>query len=806
MERITSRVLAVFAVVAVASLFTVCSASGANGTGVFSPAVDQTIDVGYGQFRALQPTEQKLLNIVMPVDAEDPDKPAELGEIALSDGEYILGIKIGEFATENYTVKVYDPNSDGDNNPDTPEEETPQWPLSATRRAVTFELDGGSFSGDNPKIVNVGESVTRPAPDPEKANYTFEGWYSEETLGTLYNFASPVNTNISVWAKWAAISDTWLGDNWNTAYTGWDNGAAVSDNYDPTSPATVYTAPGNWVSLNDATFGAGVVTVTVSNGNFTMSGATSDNSNYALATDGLKLENISTPLGTASPRRIVVTGSGDTPLRIMLIDVKIDAGDEAAENPLVDLQDGANVIIALQGENTLKTWHYIGLNAPSGCSVVITSTTSGTLNLRAADNAIGGGGDIRIEGSARLTADGILGGIVGNDITITGSAQVLVPNNDFTGISGGGTISIGGNAQVQSTGGTIGTIGGAVISGTDISIGGAARVEATASVLDAGIGGATIIIGGNARVQSTGGGPGAGISGTSISIGGAARVEAAGGTHGAGIGGNAGGSGGVITINGNALVRATSGDYGAGIGGGIGGLSGTITISGGAKVYAEGGGAGIGGGAIDDGESSSDANVTIGTGSDYPVVIAKGKASGIGAGSSLTSLVQIEIKSGFVVAEASLADGRGIGTNSFANTSYVKISGGSVYALNTAYVSNRFNPAPTNGATVVYPLYFSGTLGNKAVGGLSGYPAASIGKDAARFLVTGLWTASGPDQFPTSEVTGLDGLFPTAISATLWLPEAAYTGITVDGAGNYSANVTAQIAPYNESVDNRLKE
>jgi uncharacterized repeat protein (TIGR02543 family) len=142
----------------------------------------------------------------MPVDAEDPDKPAEIGEVALSDGEYILGIKTGDFAADKYTVRVYDLDLDGDNNPDTPIAEKPEWPLGVARRAVTFELDGGSLSGANTQIVNAGESVTRPAPDPDKEGYTFAGWYSEETLGTLYDFSSPVNTNIRVWAKWAAIS------------------------------------------------------------------------------------------------------------------------------------------------------------------------------------------------------------------------------------------------------------------------------------------------------------------------------------------------------------------------------------------------------------------------------------------------------------------------------------------------------------------------------------------------------------------------------------------------------------------------
>jgi hypothetical protein len=181
--------LATVVIVAVASLFTVCSATGANGTGVFSPAVDQTIDVGYGEFRALEPAEQTLLDIVMPVDAEEPDKPAELGEIALSDGEHILGIKIGEFATENYTVKVYDLNLDGDDNPDTPEAEAPKWPEAGTREAALPVIGEPPRSG----IYGVGEPLVAAASAGGGGTLSYR-WFSNDedsnTGGTLVEGAN----------------------------------------------------------------------------------------------------------------------------------------------------------------------------------------------------------------------------------------------------------------------------------------------------------------------------------------------------------------------------------------------------------------------------------------------------------------------------------------------------------------------------------------------------------------------------------------------------------------------------------------
>jgi hypothetical protein len=47
-----------------------------------------------------------------------------------------------------------------------------------------------------------------------------------------------------------------------------------------------------------------------------------------------------------------------------------------------------------------------------------------------------------------------------------------------------------------------------------------------------------------------------------------------------------------------------------------------------------------------------------------------------------------------------------------------------------------------------------------------------------------------------------DGIFPLTLSATLWLPEAVYTNITTDPAGDgpYQADVRAALIPYSEGM------
>jgi uncharacterized repeat protein (TIGR02543 family) len=330
-----------------------------------------------------------------------------------------------------------------------------------------------------------------------------------------------------------------------------------------------------------------------------------------------------------------------------------------------------------------------------------------------------------------------------------------------------------------------------------------------------------ITIIGSGAVNATGGSSSAGIggfpgySGGTIAIGGSVQVTATGATGAAGIGGGSGAAGGATTIGGNAQVVATGGggtNGGAGIGGGSGGAGGTISIGGNAQVMATGGGThgtGIGGG-----YNNAGGTITISGG----IVFAKTTsttAAAIGAGGHGTTSFpagKITISGGFVVAQSS---GFAVGANKNNpgvwddTTNAVIISGGSVHAVNPTTPANLVKPAPQNASgQAVYPLYVPNTLMNsKLISVPSFYATKTIGKSAARFLSTGLWTPSGTGQFPATAVTEANrALIPTAVSATLWLPAAAYTGITADGTGAYTATVTPVLVPYTDGGDNRLLE
>ncbi|MDD2973458.1 MAG: InlB B-repeat-containing protein, partial [Lachnospiraceae bacterium] len=73
-----------------------------------------------------------------------------------------------------------------------------QWEL--TKYKVTFDSMGGSTVGEMDVFEN--DIITEPA-IPTKEGYTFDGWYKEETLVSVWDFAKDkVTTDTTLYAKW----------------------------------------------------------------------------------------------------------------------------------------------------------------------------------------------------------------------------------------------------------------------------------------------------------------------------------------------------------------------------------------------------------------------------------------------------------------------------------------------------------------------------------------------------------------------------------------------------------------------------
>ncbi len=65
---------------------------------------------------------------------------------------------------------------------------------------VTFESNGGSKV--EAQEVSEGDKAVKPATDPAKDGYTFDGWYADKDLKTAFDFSAVIKADTTVYAKW----------------------------------------------------------------------------------------------------------------------------------------------------------------------------------------------------------------------------------------------------------------------------------------------------------------------------------------------------------------------------------------------------------------------------------------------------------------------------------------------------------------------------------------------------------------------------------------------------------------------------
>ena len=78
---------------------------------------------------------------------------------------------------------------------------------AAPTYTITFDANGGTAVDDVP-AVPVGSTISAPT-EPTKVGYTFNEWYKEEALTTLWDFANDkVTADTTLYAKWTANTST----------------------------------------------------------------------------------------------------------------------------------------------------------------------------------------------------------------------------------------------------------------------------------------------------------------------------------------------------------------------------------------------------------------------------------------------------------------------------------------------------------------------------------------------------------------------------------------------------------------------
>ena len=80
---------------------------------------------------------------------------------------------------------------------------------SATH-TVTFDSAGGR--GVDPQSVDDGAQASRPAEDPTRDGYLFDGWFTKDAKGdskVAYDFTQPVTANLTLTAHWSKGTSAW---------------------------------------------------------------------------------------------------------------------------------------------------------------------------------------------------------------------------------------------------------------------------------------------------------------------------------------------------------------------------------------------------------------------------------------------------------------------------------------------------------------------------------------------------------------------------------------------------------------------
>lgn len=123
-------------------------------------------------------------------DGDVPDMPAETPE-----GYEIVGWYTNEDCTQAYN---FDVPVTGDM--------TLYAKWTPKQFTVTFE-DGVEGNDVVSSTVSYGEKIDEPPTDPTREGYDFAGWYTDEDCTEVYDFATPVTDNMTLYAKWTPVVD-----------------------------------------------------------------------------------------------------------------------------------------------------------------------------------------------------------------------------------------------------------------------------------------------------------------------------------------------------------------------------------------------------------------------------------------------------------------------------------------------------------------------------------------------------------------------------------------------------------------------
>lgn len=190
------------------------------------------------------------------------------------------------------------------------------WQDASLTSIVIFEVNGGSEIA--PVVVNNGEAVVKPV-DPTRDEYTFIGWYSDDSLEVVYDFDTLISTDLTLYAKWElnvySISFDPNGGSGDIQVKSAVHGYALVESERPTQPTRDGYSFVGWFDTNATSGGNEWVVGTLLTSVKTYYARWTSNSSFATMTFGSsKYTNSGTSQNGA--KTMVITGGGTLPTTV----------------------------------------------------------------------------------------------------------------------------------------------------------------------------------------------------------------------------------------------------------------------------------------------------------------------------------------------------------------------------------------------------------------------------------------------------------------------------------------------------------
>jgi|GEM_PF-2674828 len=124
------------------------------------------------------------------------------------------------------------------------------YPVLASAFWITFDSNGGSYTAT--EFFRLGSNTEAPT-EPTRPGYTFEGWYTDETLTQQYTFGTPLSADIALHAKWTVNEVSYTVIYWVEALD--SNKNYVAGNYEYKASQTMQAVVDSQVSIGVANVG-----------------------------------------------------------------------------------------------------------------------------------------------------------------------------------------------------------------------------------------------------------------------------------------------------------------------------------------------------------------------------------------------------------------------------------------------------------------------------------------------------------------------------------------------------------------------